>query len=196
MIPAARRPRIYTGIAALLAVGVLAGCAGGPATAVDERVDERTAVTVATLPRALVFSGTRGTLGQPLDLSLGPVEINRMGTKRWYLWAALAGGDLRTGDPHLRLYAAGTRLVDLAPAPVDFRPPVSHAPYPRPADWVTERWYEISAEQLAGLRGQRGVVAELAPAEGDALRFEPWDPALGGLDEFVSSQLSTQLAAH
>lgn len=183
--------------ASLLAAAVLAaGCAGGPPSQpAVERVDERTAVTVVTLPKPLLYSGARGALGQPLDLAVGPVEINRMGQKTWYLWVSLLGADLRDGDPRVRLVAAGERLADLAPMPAEFVPPVSRAPYSRPADWASERYYAIPAADLARLHGRTGLTVEVETATGERWRFDPWDASARDLDAYLERQLQTQLAA-
>jgi hypothetical protein len=161
------------GVAAVATLAV-AGCAvGPPAQPAVERVDEKTAVTVVTLPKPLLYSGARGSLGQPLDLALGPVEINRMGEKRWYLWVALLGADLRDGEPRLWMVSGGERLAELVPMPNEFVPAVSEAPYARPADWATERYYEVTSEQLGALAG-RPLVVELVWPSAERWRFEPW----------------------
>jgi hypothetical protein len=183
--------------AGLFAVAVLAaGCAGGPPSQpAVERVDERTAVTVVTLPKPLLYSGARGALGQPLDLAVGPVEINRMGQKSWYLWVSLLGADLRDGDPHVRIVAGGERIVDLAPLPAEFAPPVSRAPYSRPADWASERYYSIPASDLARLHGRTGLAVEVETPAGERWRFEPWEASARDLDAYLERQLPTQLAS-
>jgi hypothetical protein len=175
---------------------VLAGCAAGPAApSAVERVDERTAVTVVTLRAPLLYSGAKGDLGQPLDLALGPVEINRMGERTWYLWVSLLGADLRDGDPRLVVVAAGERLVDLVPMPKEFAPPLSGAPYARPADWATERYYAIAASELARLHGRDELVVELAAPGGPPWRFEAWSGSARDLDAWLERQLQPQLAA-
>ena len=190
-----RATRMLASLVVVTAPAVLGGCAAGPADApAVERVDERTAVTVVTLPKPLLFAGAKGALGQPLDLAVGPVEINRMGAKTWYLWVSLLGDDLRAGEPRVIVVAGGTRLLELAPLPADFAPPVSRAPYARPADWATERWYEIPAADLARLHGGMPFVVELRTPAGVTWRFEPWDADGRGLDAYLERQLGTQLA--
>lgn len=173
---------------------VLAGCASAPSEMV-ERVDEKTAVTVVTLPSPLVFSGPRGGVGQPLDLTLGPVEVNRQGARSYFLWAALLGDDLSRGEPRLRLTAGGETLVELAPEPVGTTLPVSRAPYRRPAEWASERWYAIRAAELARVYGRSGVAVEIGMADGQWIPFTPWDERVAGLDAFVAAQLHGQVAA-
>jgi hypothetical protein len=188
--------RAFAASAGIAAFAMLAatGCAGGPpAQPAVERVDEKTAVTVVTLPKPLLYSGARGTLGQPLDLALGPVEINRMGEKRWYLWASLLGADLRDGEPRLSFVSGGERLADLAPMPKEFVPAVSEAPYARPADWATERYYEVTADQLAALAG-RALAVELAWPGADSWRFEPWGDQ-DALTAYVQRQFGGRTAA-
>lgn len=178
-----------------VAVLALGACAAGPVPQSSvERVDERTAVTVVTLPKPLLFSGARGPRGESLDLALGPVEINRMGEKTWYVWASLLGGDLQDGDPRLRLVSGGTTIVDLAPAPAGFSPPVSERPYRRLADWATERWYEISAGELARLYGLPDVTAEIDGSAG-SWRFDPWEASVATLDAYLRDQLQGRVAS-
>jgi hypothetical protein len=180
----------------LAALAFAAGCASGPsAEPTVERVDERTAVTVVTLPKPLLYSGARGGLGQPLDLALGPVEINRMGEKSWYLWVSLLGADLRDGEPRLRLASGGERLADLAPLPSEFTLPTSRAPYAQPADWASERYYAISASELADLYGRAGLTVEVSTPAGETWTFDPWDASAANLDAWLQRQLQTQVAA-
>jgi hypothetical protein len=182
----------FAGLAAC-AVLAIAGCAGGPpGQPAVERVDEKTAVTVVTLPEPLLFSGARGTLGQPLDLALGPVEINRMGEKRWYVWVSLLGADLRDGEPRLWLVSGGERLVELVPLPKEFAPSVSEAPYARPAHWATERYYEVAPDQLAALAG-RTLAVELAWPGAGSWRFEAWNDQ-AALTAYVQRQLGERTA--
>lgn len=195
---AARRTAAPAPLSALLAAAALglAGCAAGPAASpAVERVDERTAVTVVTLPAPLLYSGAKGDLGQPLDLALGPVEINQMGEKAWYLWVSLLGADLRDGDPRLVVVAGGETLADLAPMPKEFAPPLSRAPYARPADWATERYYAIAASELVRLHGRDGLVLALAAPGGPTWRFEAWSGSARDLDAWLERQLQPQLAA-
>ncbi len=187
-------PMRATRVSCAALVLVLAGCASTPPAQTVERVDETTAVTVVTLPAPLVFSGPRGPMGQPLDLSLGPVEINRQGVRTYFLWAALLGDDLSRGEPRLRLTAGGETLAELAPEPVGTTLPVTRAPYRRPADWASERWYAIGAAELARLYGRSGLAVQIAGADGQWLSFAPWDDRAAALDAFVAAQLGSQLA--
>lgn len=182
--------------AAMLATALLVGaCAGGPpAEPVAERTDERTAITVATLPKPLLFTGARTATGVALDLAVGPFELNRQGRKTWFVWVSLLGEDLAASRPHLRLTSGTETVLDLAPVPVDAALPISTAPYEKPAPWATERYYEISAEDVGRLYGQRTLEAEIARADGTVWRFEPWDVQLDRLDAYLAEKLQGRVA--
>lgn len=183
-----------TAAATLAAVLALSGCAVEPTAAVAERTDERTAVTVATLAKPLLFTGARSSTGAPLDLAVGPFELNRQGRKSWYVWVSLLGEDLAVGEPRLRLVSGTQTVIDLAPAPPSLALPLSGAPYEKPAGWATERYYEISADDLAKLYGRGSFDAELARADGLTWRFAPWDAAFDRLDAYLAEQLQGRVA--
>lgn len=182
--------------AAVLAAAIAVGaCAGGPPEVpVAERTDERTAVTVATLPKPLLFTGARTATGVALDLAVGPFELNRQGRKSWYVWVSLLGEDLAAGQPHLRLVSGAQTVLDLAPAPVGAALPISASPYEKPAAWASERYYEISPDELGRLYGQRSLDAEIVRADGTVWRFEPWDLQLDRLDAYLAEKLQGRVA--
>jgi hypothetical protein len=184
-------------LAALLAVGAaatLAGCAAVPTAAVEERTDERTAVTVATLPKPLLFTGARGDDGAMLDLSLAPFELNRQGRKTWYVWVSVLGADLGKGEPRLRLVSGTETVLDLAPEPATFMPPLSRAPYEKPAGWATERYYAITTDDLARLQGRTAFDAEVVAPSGSVWRFTPWDAQFDALSAYLGEQLQGRVA--
>jgi hypothetical protein len=183
-----------TAAATLVAMLLLGGCAVEPTAPVAERTDDRTAITVATLAKPLLFTGARSATGAPLDLAVGPFELNRQGRKSWYVWVSLLGEDLAVGEPHLRLVSGTQAVVEFAPAPASFMPPLSRAPYDKPAGWATERYYEVSADDLARLYGRGPLDAELVRSDGVSWRFEPWDAAFDRLDAYLGEQLQGRVA--
>jgi len=175
---------------ALAGCGAMPGGDGGGA--LQERVDERTAVNVVTLSEPLLFSTARSRPGMSEDLALGPVEINRQGERSFFLWTNLLGGTERRAAPRLRLVAGGEVLleVQLVAPPNDL--PVSRPPYRRLAEWAFEAYYPVSPEDLARLRGRGDLVAEIADG-GGWLRYEPW-ARTAALDTFIAGQLTEQVA--
>lgn len=193
-----RTPTVARGLLALAAVAAaaaLCGCAAPTAT-LAERVDERTAVNVVTLGRAMLYTASPTATTAKLDLSYGPVELNRQGQKSWYLWVSVLGVDTdRPGAAitRFRLLADGAPLVTPVPVPADGLP-ISTRPYTRVAEWATEGWFALTAEELASLYGRGDLVPEVALGDGQWVRFEAWDVDTGALDAYISAQLSGRVA--
>jgi hypothetical protein len=147
-----RAPRTLA--AACAAFPLLAGCASAPVDPLVESLDERTAVTVVALSEPLLFTSTRSTPSLPDDVALGPVEINRMGEKTWYLWVNRLGGPQESATlARLRIVAQGATLLELEPLASDVRLPVSGPPYRPLAEWAAQAYYPISADEAAESRG-------------------------------------------
>lgn len=172
------------------ALVALAGCAGVPERPIAERVDERTAVNVVTLARPLLYSRARGGPLTTLDLFVAPVEVNRMGERTYYLWTSLLGDVPGGGSMRLRLVAAGEVLLEPAPLPPGRALPVSVPPYEAPASWAVERYFTVTPEELARLRGHPDLRPEIAGGAGQWLEFDPWEVDSAGLDAFITEQLA------
>jgi hypothetical protein len=69
----------------------MAGCRAGPAASVNEQLDEATGVTVRADARPIVFArtDTRYSRSERDYVFLGPVMVNRQGSREYYLWVGV-----------------------------------------------------------------------------------------------------------
>ena len=162
-------------------VALLTACAAAPDNEVREQLDERTGVTVTRMKEALQFYSPLPELGlQATSFAyLGPLEVNRMGTRTTYLWlSVLPGNDAREPDPtqsekptrlllvvdderfELQIAASSAGEIDLGARA-----------YPRPADWAREGYWSTSPELLARLANAGSLLLEIdCSGAGTALR--------------------------
>lgn len=181
--------------AAFLSV-CLTACATAPGDAVRQRLDENTGVTVTHMAQPLEFYSSRPEAGlQATSFAyLGPLEVNRMGTRTTYLWfSVLPGTDARGRDAgaldlpqqlrvvadrepfELSVTATGGREIDLG----------SRA-YRRPASWASEAYLSVSPELLGRLAAASKLFLEIGAGDGSVRRYELWKTDLTGLKAFVA----------
>jgi hypothetical protein len=178
-------------------IALLAACAAAPDNEVREQLDERTGVTVTRMKDALQFYSPLPELGLQATrfAYLGPLEVNRMGTRTTYLWlSVLPGSDSRAPEPaglekpirlllivdkeerfELQIAASSAGQIDLG----------SRA-YPRPADWAREGYWSASPELLARLATAGSLLLEIDSGDGELRRYEPWKADLNTLKQFVA----------
>jgi hypothetical protein len=180
---------------ATLIVTLAAGCTPLGSGSVREQLDERTGVTVTSISAPLQFYSPQPERGlQAASFAyLGPIEINRMGQRRSYLWlSVLPGEDERSRQaggadsiPRLRI-AAGD--ITLEPSPVSADRSLlglGHRVYERPADWVGEAYYAVTDMQLAQLAAADSLVLDIDITADEPRRYEAWKPDLSALRSFV-----------
>jgi hypothetical protein len=175
---------------------LLAACAAGPDNEVREQLDERTGVTVTRMKEALQFYSPLPELGlQATSFAyLGPLEVNRMGTRSTYLWlSVLPGNDAREPDPtqsekptRLLLVVDDERFELQIAASSAVEIDLGARAYPRPADWAREGYWSASPELLARLANAGSLLLEIDSGEGQLRRYEPWKADLNTLRQFVA----------
>ncbi|HKE46023.1 MAG TPA: hypothetical protein VKB41_15930 [Steroidobacteraceae bacterium] len=168
--------------------GLLPACATTPDQDVREQLDERTGVTVTRMDKALEFYSPRPEQG--LDATafayLGPLEVNRMGTRTSYLWLSVLPSTeldanarvvLLVDDASVELGVAATagKQIDLG----------SRA-YPRPASWAREVYLAATPELLTQLAGASSLKLEIDSGGGEVRRYDPWKAELDGLKAFIA----------
>ena len=175
-------------------------CASAPGE-VRQRLDENTGVTVTHMAQPLEFYSSRPEQGlQATSFAyLGPLEVNRMGSRSTYLWVSvLPGADVQSRDPgtlgapqqlrviadneafDLSVTATGSREIDMG----------SRA-YRRPASWANEAYLSVSPAQLARLADAGSLFLEIRAADGSVRRYELWKTDLTGLKAFVAQIQTT-----
>jgi hypothetical protein len=88
-----RRRRTSQPLAATLIFALLAACQhGGGPSGVQERLDEKSGITVVADERPVVFARTETRYSRSGRdyLYLGPVGTNRQGVREYYLWVGVA----------------------------------------------------------------------------------------------------------
>jgi hypothetical protein len=121
---ASRRRRVGHSGAAFLASLVLAACSSSPQVRPREYLDEHSAATVTVVPPGLTFARDRTDLAVHARdyFTLVPVDVNRMGDHKQYLycmtWSTIDKRGLPDGSGSVSRYqlVADGRVIPLTPA--------------------------------------------------------------------------------
>ena len=186
--------RIIT-ISALL---LLSACAGNDARTVN-KLDSLTGVTITYSEAPMVFY--RDDSGKAAHarnfVHLAPLEINRMGDFRYFLWLGIwntlqdAGpGDARDGFESIVIFADGEPLsLDLAgwtAIAIGASEPV----YTKPVSSAADAYYEVTIDHLRVIAGATDLrIQSTGPRQRS---FEPWDnqtAAKASLREFLGKSV-------
>lgn len=176
-----------------LAVLFLGACAS-QTEPVLSKLDPRTMVTINYIKSPFIFF--RNAAAAHIDarefVYVGPLEANRSGDYRYYLWLAtwntIDSGQL---DPPIErlasidLVADGKTLTLTMNGASNGAVGASEAVYPKPVGWATEVYYDVSLEQLRTIAEASELRLRL-PATGEA--YGPWDDqraSKAGLTEFL-----------
>ncbi|MBT8090368.1 MAG: hypothetical protein KJO01_09185 [Gammaproteobacteria bacterium] len=176
-----------------LVVLLTSACSSNPELVLS-KLDPKTSVTISYNQSPLVFvrSLAADTARDQEHVYLGPVEVNRSGDYRYYIWLAswsmtdaaatnrrydrLESIDIiADGSPvTLKLTGASTRAIG-ASEPV----------YRKPVGWAIEAYYDVTLEQLRTI----AQATDLRVQYSSTLEtFELWDDPIAskaGLVEFV-----------
>jgi hypothetical protein len=167
-------------VCAALAALLTTACVSNPEPVVS-KLDPRTMVTINYIKSPFIFFRARGASHAAAQdyVYIGPLEANRSGDYRYYLWLAtwssidnipseqsperLETVDLIADGKSLTLKMNGASVAAVG---------ASEAVYPKPVGWATEVYYDLSLQQLR-------VIAEATdlklrfPATGET--YGPWD---------------------
>jgi hypothetical protein len=182
-------------IAIVIAILSLASCASSP-SAVSEKLDMRTGVTVtyATTPLVL-FRDTPAQAAYARNyVNLGPIQVNRTGSLRYYLWLGiwntLQTADIsehRDGFESIVVFADGEpmmlNLTGWTPESIGTSEPT----YLKPVASSADAYYEVTLDQIRLLADARDIRVR---ATGTSPReFDLWDEqkaARSSLVEFLN----------
>ncbi len=180
---------------ALVAAAAVTGCSGNTVF-VGEKLDPATSVTIRYIGHPLVFyRNVSGRAAYAKDyVDLGPVEINRSGDYRYYIWLGIwtADGDTSTSATRDRfesvvIFAAGEPLQLEIKGWTPNSIGVSESVYTKPDASAADAYYELTFDQLRQLAEADNLRLQIG--EGDSDMFEPWDkqrPGKAALIEFVN----------
>jgi len=188
------RPQVFL----LLAMILLAGC--GPSTEfVREKLDPVTVATVKSSSSPLIFYNDNSAhAAHSRDfVYVGPVEVNRMGSYRYYLWFGVWSTipsspptAQRDGFESITLFADGEPLQLVLAGWGGNAIGLSESVYVKPVASAAEAYYEVTIDQIRLIAGSTDLrMLTSGPAQSD---FELWDnqqSAFSGLREFLEGTL-------
>lgn len=186
-----RRTAILT-LAGLL----LNACANGSRTIENTReyLDPLTGVTITALAQPLILAHAEPRISNSLRdyLYVGPVEVNRMGKRSYYLWIS----PFSTLDrpplnfDHITLKTGNTSTELDIPASGGNAAAIKTPPYTRPLAKTDGYYVPVSAELLTNLARAESIVIE---AHNDAQRqdYNLWRSDPAALHHFADGAFST-----
>jgi len=158
------------------------------------KLDPKTSVTITYNDSPLVFFralATSSTLDKE-HVYLGPVEVNRSGEYRYYLWLATWGTmDVAQNDQRQGRYESIDVVADGKPVTLRLMGNSSQAigasepVYPKPVAWATEAYYDVTLDQLRQIAEATNLQVEYSSTREI---FEPWNNQIStkaGLIEFL-----------
>jgi hypothetical protein len=159
----------------------LYACAGKDAQIFD-KLDTQTGVTITYSRTPLIFYvDNSGQAAYARDLlHVGPLEVNRMGEFRYYLWLGIwntlqdpISGKSRDGFEAIVIYADGEPLplevTGWSPASIG----ASEAVYSRPVSSSADAYYEVTVDQLRLIAASGDI--RIATTGTRPQVYEPWD---------------------
>ena len=189
-----RKTHLY--IISLIAIASLSGCAG-PGPLVTDQLDPLTGVTVTRATKPLVLYRDRSAqsaFGRDY-VYLGPLEINNMGERRYYLWLGIWStsdsvdrGMTLDNFESVVIYADGEplslQMAGTTPGSIGVSEPV----YVKPTASATDAFYAVTIDQIRLVAESRDL--ELRAGSLKPIQYIPWDTAESatiGIREFVRS---------
>lgn len=181
---------------------LLQACAAGSARQPRTWLDERTAATVtAQEPRVVFAHENQARATNVRDyVQVGAVEVNRSGTRAYYLvlisWSTVdrSPAERATLDGEL---VRSTLWAD--DRPIELRriaqgraaAGVFSAPYAAPAPAAIESWYPVTLNEIGALA--RASTLKLTAQSGDTPRsYQLWQSDRGGFAAFLSRSTHTR----
>ncbi len=162
--------------AAIVAAGLMAGCAAQSSTKPAEVLDERTGMTVGALhkPIELIQSAQDTAIsGRHISFAyLGPVEWDNMGNLSYGLWVHLAPGNDWRFD-NIRMPGAVTLTLDDGATVLSaIEPPaLGQAPYRRVASWGQTAYFDLDVQMLKRMAASREIALDFKADRESPVRF-------------------------
>ncbi len=169
---------------------LLAGCT--TQTSSVSRLDS-SGLTVVTLTDAIVFARPDRTLaaGARDYAYIGPIEINRMGDRQYYLWIALASTvdrDLAGLDPMDAV--ALVLVVDESPMVlplIEWETTLDAPPYVSTTPIYATLAAHTSLDQINRIASANAVELHLLVGAGDTARYQHWQGEWATFSRFARS---------
>lgn len=188
--------RLFVAMVSLILVST--ACSSDP-TLIGERLDPFTSVTVRYSRTPMVFyRDVSGRAAYARDfVHVAPLEVNRSGDYRYYLWLGIwntmddAGTEqVRDGFESIVIFADGEPLpLELAGwtvAAIGASEPV----YMKPVASAADAYFEVTSDQLRLIAEAQDVRLQSTGSRNDS--YEPWDDlktAKASLIEFLGGSV-------
>jgi hypothetical protein len=151
------------------------------------KIDDRTAVTFTTASQLEFTHRAYGVGMNPqVDLSLGPVEIDKAGERTYAIWVAVMSF-VPTPAPRIKILGKdGTELL-LEPSKLRSVAalPLSKWAYDAPVRWAKQYYYAVTLQDLERFRGQAPVSVVMLVVKNNWITFEDWKRQPAGFDAFL-----------
>jgi hypothetical protein len=173
--------KLASALASLVLLFTVVGC-GTSTPVIQDRLDPTTGVTITHVDSPMVFyhdGSSRAAYAYDF-VNMGPIQVNRMGQHRYYLWLGIWGtmqdtnaGESLDGFDSIVIYADGEplqlSLSGRAPNAIGASDSVYLKPTASPADG----YYEVTADQLRFIARASDVRLQTS---GPLTRsYEPWN---------------------
>lgn len=179
---------------------LLSACASQPSTKSVEYLDDRTAMTVASLkePIELVPSLRQGAgmhvlgslVGKKISFAyLGPVEWDRSGAFVYGLWIHIAPGndrpiaDIRSPTALTLVLDGGTRVL----TPID-APQLGRGAYQAAASWGQTAYFELTVEMLKEMAASAKLQLDVRAADDSIVNFVAGSDTRETLTDYLHSR--------
>lgn len=183
-------------ILCVVAAALLTAC-GGSKPLVQDSLDLKTGVTVTRATDSVIFFRNRSAYAanDREYIYLGPIEINKMGQRSYYLWLGIwnQSEDVKMAptqnDFESVVILADREPLDLQvmgwnPAKIGMSEPV----YVKPVESAIDAYYGVTIDQIRVIAEARDLEIRTGPSERE--HFQPWESseaATDGLRAFVLS---------
>lgn len=185
-------------IATLFILLLLFACAGNGARTVD-KLDSVTGVTITYSEAPMIFY--RDNSGKAAHarnfVHLGPLEVNRMGDFRYFLWLGIWNtlqnadpGDARDGFESIVIFADGEPLqLDLSgwtATTIGASEPV----YIKPVSSAADAYYEVTIDHLRVIAGATDLrIQSTGPRQRSYTLWDNQTAAKASLQEFLGKSV-------
>lgn len=165
-----------------------------------QRLDESSGETITTLDEPATFALDRPMLAANARdyVYLGPVEINRSGTRSYALWVAYCSTIARNDGREFAAPARAYLMIDGEPMELGSAEP--HAPL---ADWLyrppvvggSKVMYALTRAQLAAIARAHELSIVIEGEDDAVAEFSPWRDGFAGLSGFAHYLEGPDMAA-
>jgi len=178
--------------AAALIVALLLAACGGTTALVDDRLDPLTGVTVTSVTKPLVFYRDRSAQAAFAKdyVYLGPIEVNNMGKRNYFLWLGIWGSsDLTDRGSEMDDFESVVVYADGEPLSLDVKGwtpasiGLSESAYVKPVASATDGYYRVTIDQIRLMAEARDI--EIRAGTTAPKQYIRWDTSASGSDAII-----------